>query len=277
MQITQMPLDLTGRDRENVQELYTRITTQASPMSNTVRCAQGKSRAMSSLARGGRGLLLATLLVVAAPDPVHAVGSGKAPWVGSTFGGAPCSGTNPSNFGPYDYTIHKDKLSVVELAHFNSNVENLFAGQNAAGPTTDIDYTLRVIPNHHRALNSAMQFHLQLEEYSQKHHKGKTGYKLRSPVECYMQRAVNYSPNDAISRMLFASFLHRKGHYDVADSQYKAARSLDPGNANIEYNYGLLLVDMERYGEARAVAKRLYAHNFPLPGLQNRLKAVGQW
>jgi len=222
-------------------------------------------------------LSVAVLLVVSIDT--WAVGDGSAPWVGMSHAGFACSGSNVGNFGPYDYVTRKDVLRVVENAHFTPRVQNLQGGENAAGPTSDLDYVLKVIPNHHLALNSAMQFHvLQLGKYQQLSQKRKqTGYRLKSPVECYLQRAINYSPGDATSRMLYAVFLQREGQLKQSAQQYEKALELAPTAQNIEYNYALVLVELKRYEPAREIAKRLYGDNFPLPGLKKRLQAAKEW
>ena len=208
-----------------------------------------------------------------------AAGDGAAPWVGMSHAGRLCSGSNVANYGPYDYVTRKDKLRVVENAHFTPRVQNLTGGENAAGPTSDLNYTLKVIPNHHLALNSVMQFHaLQVGKYQSLLKKGKQpGYSLNSPVECYLQRAINYSPSDATSRMLYAVFLQREGHLEQSAKQYEKALELAPMAQNIEYNYALVLVELKRYAAAREIAGRLYGDNFPLPGLKKKLKLANQW
>ncbi|MFT6051406.1 MAG: tetratricopeptide (TPR) repeat protein [Halioglobus sp.] len=208
-----------------------------------------------------------------------AAGDGHAPWMGMSHAGYPCSGSNVANYGPYDYVTRKDMLRVVENAHFTPRVQNLTGGENAAGPTSDLDYTLKVIPNHHLALNSAMQFHaLQLGEYQRLSEKRKqTGYRLKSPVECYLQRAINYSPGDATSRMLYAVFLQRESQLKESAEQYEKALEIAPAAQNIEYNYALVLVDLKRFSAAREIAERLYGDDFPLPGLKKKLKAANEW
>lgn len=208
-----------------------------------------------------------------------ALGVGSAPWVGESFRGVVCNGSNPSNFGPWDYTRNQNHLSVVHKAHFTSKVEQLRGGENATGPTSDIDYVLKVFPNHHRALNSAIRFHSRNKRkgYKAYQDKGMTGYSLRSPVECYLQRAINYSPNDAVSIMLYASLLYQEGNLELSLQNYKKARGLSPNSTNIEYNYALLLVDLQQYEEARSIAKKLYTAGFPLPGLKNKLIRADQW
>jgi hypothetical protein len=209
----------------------------------------------------------------------HALGEGTAPWVGDSFRGTPCTGSNAGNFGPWDYTRSQDKLPVVHNAHFTTRVEQLQGGENAAGPTSDLDYVLKVCPNHHRALNSALLFHYgdERQQYKSFQDKNVPGYKLHTPVECYLQRAINYSPKDSVSRMLYAGLLHRSDHLDLAKKQYDIARKLSPNSPNIEYNYALLLVDMEEYNEAKEIAQSLYSKGFPLPGLKNKLVHANMW
>jgi tetratricopeptide (TPR) repeat protein len=219
---------------------------------------------------------LASFLLVV--DPVSANGVGHAPWVGNDLNGAPCTGSDQKNYGPWDYRKHQGALPVVEKAHFTRRIELLVGGENDEGPATDIDYTLTKCPNHHRALNSMMQFHLINRGTSLARSGSFTaGWQLYSPAECYFQRALNYAPDDETTYMLFASFLHREGKTELAKQQYEKARELAPRSPNIEYNYALLLVDMQQYAEARQIAEDLYAHGFPLPGLKNKLVGVGEW
>ena len=65
--------------------------------------------------------------------------------------------SQPMQYGPYDYRIDKDKLPIVEIAHFTAQVESLLRGQSMASFAGDISYTLQRFPNHHRALMSVMR------------------------------------------------------------------------------------------------------------------------
>ena len=163
---------------------------------------------------------------------------------------------------------------MVELNHFTPKVEQLQGGLNSTGPTTDIDYTITKFPNHHRALNSALQWHLMERDATPRQG---TGFVLKTPMECYFQRALNYAPDDAITHMLYAALLQREARPEQAAKHYETARELAPNTPNIEYNYALLLLDLERYSEARDIAEKLYAQGFPLLGLKNRLVAQEQW
>jgi tetratricopeptide (TPR) repeat protein len=216
-------------------------------------------------------LLLLAALLPGTSITAFAGGQGTANWVGYSMKGTPCTGKDPHNFGPYDYTkTDHSQFSVVHKAHFSSDVEYLRGGKAGINASGGIDYTLTVIPNHHRALNSAIK--LQLRNKA-----GDMSDSPRSPAECYLQRAIAYSPDDATAYMLYGMLMHRYERYEESLKLYQRALELSPGSANLDYNYALLLTDMERYGEARKIADKLYSAGFPLPGLKNRLSAAGEW
>ena len=80
-----------------------------------------------------------------------------------TFGadnyGASQCGSLENGFGPFDYrTAPADKRRLVEGAHFTRDVEQLIRGHTSSTPVGDLNYTLRVFPNHPRALYALMQW-----------------------------------------------------------------------------------------------------------------------
>lgn len=204
--------------------------------------------------------------------------AGHAPWPGQSFDGSPCSG-HTETYGPYDYLyrheqatgsprIAKGSLRVVEKYHFNSSVESLTRGMTTVSPLGDLSYTLHAWPNHHRALNTAIKARLQTwPKYNRKY----------PTAECYLQRAIKFSPKDGITHMLYGMLLQRTGKKDKAVTSYKKAIQLLPHNMQIKYNYALLLVDLKKYKEAKAIASKVYQQGFPLPGLRNKLKRAGKW
>jgi len=194
-----------------------------------------------------------------------AIAQGAAPWVGETLKGGPCP-SRGQGYGPFDYlnrSALSQQLYLVESAHFTPAVENLVKG-NTGTLVGDLAYTLMAWPNHHRALNSMMREQARRE----------ASY-LRSgnipPMECYFQRAINYSSRDSMLFMLFGMFLHKTGHTEPALSQYEKGESISPDNLQLLYNKGLLLVDMGKFDQAEAIAEKVYAQDFPLPGLKKRL------
>ncbi len=226
---------------------------------------------LQSRTAGCLALVLA-LCVALASGEAAAQGkkSVKAPWVGKTAEGKPCQGGQPTS-GPFDYLQrrqHAGPLRVVEENHFDSNVENLIKGISTE-PMGDIDFTLRAFPNHHRALNSAVKFRLRHKRWPQKS-KG-------VQAECYLQRAINFSPNDPVAYALLGYTLHKLGNPQRAVEPYKTAIEQNPGDMMLKYNLALALTDLKRYRQARKYAEEVYAVGFPLPALQRRLEEVGHW
>lgn len=204
------------------------------------------------------GLMI--FLAVLTTVPTHAASAKKdaAPWVGDTLAGGPCIG-NPQGYGPYDYLLRSQltyELNIVEQYHFNELKQEL-------------DYTLRAWPNHHPALYQAVR--QRIDSWNKK-----TPAK-RTPAECYLQRAVNFSPKDATAHMLYAMLLHSTSHQKQALAQYRKALEAEPNHVQARYNLGLLLVELEEYEEANEIARNLYSRGYPLPGLKNKLIDANAW
>lgn len=172
-------------------------------------------------------------------------------------------------YGPFDYTnpAHKhDKLPVVETHHFDSDVESLVRGKSGS-VISDIDYTLRAFPNHHRALYAVARYQLR-------------GGRIEKPfrsAECYFDRAIRFKPDDGMVYMVYGVYLHRKGDLHQASEQYNRALALMPSSAEVHYNLGLLNVDLKDYQSAKANALRAEKLGYPLQGLKNKLRKLGVW
>jgi tetratricopeptide (TPR) repeat protein len=196
----------------------------------------------------------------------------KAPWVGADLVGNPCIGGR-QGYGPFDYSqrqsIDPHHLDIVEGAHFTSEVENLVAGHSGY-LDGDLDYTLRAWPNHHRALLSIARYQFKINS---KLAKGK----LITPPECYFQRAINFSPKDAVTASLYGYYLRETRHFKDAALAYEEALKLAPNTAKIEYAYSLLLIDLKQYDNALIQAKNAYQHGRPPQGLKNILIKLGVW
>lgn len=225
---------------------------------------------MTCLFDNSTAILLCGIAAYSVAEPLKS----SAPWVGESLEGVPCA-PRFQGFGPYDYTKtlsyqYQHNLFLVESAHFNKKVENLQEGAKRKHHLlTDIDYTLRAWPNHHRALDTVIRYRLRAGKPYQSTEMG--------PAECYLQRAIHFSPQDATSRMLYGMLLHRQQQPLKALQLYRAAETLAPHDWNTLYNLGLVLVDLERYPEAKVYAERLYTRNFPIQGLKNKLIEQGQW
>ncbi|SFU75104.1 TPR repeat-containing protein [Nitrosomonas eutropha] len=176
-----------------------------------------------------------------------------------------------SSFGPFDYMDRfnlKKELDIVEAYHFTSNVENMISGQSTV-IGGDLNYTLHAWPNHHRAL-------VTLFKYSIKEKSTRIAG-LKWPVECYFDRAIRMNTKDAQVRSIYSAFLSHHNRNKEALKQLRVAANLEPNNATILYNLGLLYFKQKNYEKAGHYAEQAYALDFPLPGLRNKLIRAGKW
>lgn len=171
-------------------------------------------------------------------------------------------------YGPYDYRSDKDKLQIVEFHHLTPQVVSLVS-RPSGGNGADLDYTLRAFPNHPVAL-------MTMAKLGEKEKTAKPAG-ARYTVECYFQRALRFRNDDAIVRVLYASYLSKAGKRVEALSQLNEAARLGIDSANANYNMGLIFYDLKEYEKALYHAQEAYRLGFPLPGLRDKLKRVGKW
>jgi tetratricopeptide (TPR) repeat protein len=174
-------------------------------------------------------------------------------------------------YGPFDYLKRSEfaqNFYLVESTHFTSEVENLIKG-NAGSLGGDLDYTLRAIPNHHRALASLAKLALREKTTRVRGTKWST--------ECYFNRATRFSPNDAGVRNLYGGYLYKLGRTNEAIAQLTEAVRLDPENATAQHNLGLIYFQKKDYEKAVIHAKKAGSLGFPLPGLKSKLIELGKW
>ena len=178
-------------------------------------------------------------------------------------------------YGPYDYTnyVHYTvNLPEVESHHFNESVESLSGGLSSFKAINDLDYTLRTFPNHHRALAAVSNYAVQVNFSDiEVMESGMPG------IECYFKRAVEFKPDDSIVRLIYGSFLHRKGQYELAKLQYNKALEIDPSSAEAHYNLGLYYHDRGNLSMAVQHGRKAYELGYPLQGLKNKLIKKGVW
>ncbi|WP_210394983.1 tetratricopeptide repeat protein [Motiliproteus sediminis] len=170
-------------------------------------------------------------------------------------------------YGPYDYTnmAQRDKLPIVLGAHFTSEVERLVAGNTSTDPYGDLNYTLRAIPNYHRALYAISRYDLRYPDRNKQ--------LQRMGAECFFERAVYFSPQDYVAYMLYGLHLHRLKRYREALEFYKTALSLNDVSAELHNNIGLLYFNMGDIDNADVHARRSKELGYPLNGLSEKIKA----
>ena len=178
-------------------------------------------------------------------------------------------GSLENGYGPYDYRTDHSKLPIVTGAHFTAPVEALIRGSTATRPGPDIDYTLRAIPNHHRALLSMIKL-------GEKEKTSKPSGS-RYSVQCWLERAVTFRPDDAIVRMIYSGFLSSAGNLNEANKQLEFATAYAKDNAFTHYNIGLHYFDLKNYDKALAQAHKAIGLGFNHADLRNQLVAAGKW
>ena len=181
---------------------------------------------------------------------------------------SPC-GSLQNAFGPLDYRTQRgDALFMVESHHFTREVETLVRGHDSylGG---DLDYTLRAFPNHHRALLAVIR-------YGEKIKKAQAPDMPRT-VECYLERAIRWKPDDTTARLIYATYLVKNARIHDAGEQLEFAARSSADNPFTQYNVGLIYLDAHDYERALRQAHIAYALGFPRPDLKDKLVAAGKW
>lgn len=171
--------------------------------------------------------------------------------------------------GPWDYRTRPPRLATVESFHYTPRVEHLLRGASSENPSRDLEFVFRYFPNHHRALVTLVRLAERDRTTMLK------GAKLS--VECHFDRALRFTPDDAIVRMLYAQFLLKQDRADEAMRHLEIVRVEKPDDAFTQYNLGLIYLDAGRFAEALTQAHRAMELGFPRPDLKDRLLQAGQW
>lgn len=179
-------------------------------------------------------------------------------------------GSLENDFGPHDYRTASQKTrKLVERYHFTQGVETLTKGESTVRIGGDIHYTLRAFPNHHRALTAMIR----LAEREKRETPIGAGY----TVSCYIERAIEWRPDDVTVRTIAASFYAKRKDKEVALEHLAAARDTAGVNPQVHYNLGLIYFQVGEYEEAVRSARIAYDGGISLPGLREKLKSIKRW
>lgn len=185
--------------------------------------------------------------------------------------------TFTKNGPPFDYNdpsdLARERLRLAEGAHFTKSVRSGVSG-NAGSLIGDLDFVLRVFPNHPYAL-SVMADVQQRPGFSRRYALRKDKY--YPTLSCYFQRALQVAPNDAAVYLVMAIHQHKLKRFEQAKSHYQKAITLKPDAAEAHYNFGLLLVSTGELEQALQHAHTAYNLGYPLPGLKEKLRNRGVW
>ncbi len=173
---------------------------------------------------------------------------------------------NPA--GPFDYRNEREMLQLVEGHHFGPPVEALLRGVSGT-VGADIAYVLRWYPNHHRALLAMTRLY-ERQKWAQPEG-------AQWSIDCYYERALRFRSDDVIVRLLFASYLAKRGRNQEAAAQLGQV-TVDAGdNGFTHYNVGLQYFELGLYDQALESAHRALQYGFPRTDLADRLRAAGRW
>jgi tetratricopeptide (TPR) repeat protein len=180
-----------------------------------------------------------------------------------------CGDPFQNAYGPFDYrTATPDQKNIVEQHHFTPAVESLRAGITGT-VGGELDYTLRAFPNHARALMAMVRLGQRDKTTKPKG--------AQYTVECFVERAVQFRPDDPSVRQIRGIYLSLQRKYARAVEDFQAAIQQQPNNANAHYNLGLAYFELGNYEQAQEEAKLAQSLGFPLEGLKNKLKTKGKW
>jgi hypothetical protein len=187
-------------------------------------------------------------------------------------------GSLEASTGPFDYRTARyvtergeytrGLLRDVEINHFRPEIENLIRRGNAYFGD-DLNYTLMVFPNHHRALVAMRR--LGVLERTDKP-KG-----AKYPVECYFERALRFAPDDHIARGLYANFLTDSGRREEAERHLDLAASEAAGNPLAQRNLGILYLVNGNLEKALAQAHLAEQLGADISALRKMLEEKGAW
>ncbi|WP_310386408.1 hypothetical protein [Roseateles sp.] len=174
-----------------------------------------------------------------------------------------------NGYGPFDYRKYQGAGDIVTGAHFTPIVKSLRAGKTAATAGPDIAYTLRAIPNYPEALVAVIR----LGE------KEKTDKPIGMPhtVECWLERAVRFQPDDSVARMIFATYLNNRQRKAEARVQLNIVKEMAEDNPFTHFNLGMIYADLGDHDDALEQAHLALELGHPSIGLRERLRAVGKW
>ena len=183
-----------------------------------------------------------------------------------------CGNPFINHYGPYDYrTAGPTVRKIVEEVHFTPGIETMTRPKNTMFHEMgqDVEYTLSVFPNHHRALITMERLSIRWKQDPA------PGSKL--PVECWFDRAVRYRPDDTVARALFAQFLGRRNRSADAVRHLEFASDQAKENALSQYNIGLVFLELGQHERALRQAHRALSMGYTRTDLADSLKKIGKW
>jgi hypothetical protein len=167
------------------------------------------------------------------------------------------------------------RIKRVENVHFQPEMESLNLKLFSIDRLTDeFHYTLRMFPNHPRALLAMSK--LERMAGGKLPQRTATRFIPKITADCFFDRAVRFRPNDKAVRMVHGIHLQQRGKQKEALAEYELAESLGEDGPNLYYNLGLLHADMKNWDKAYEYGAKAERAGFMLPGLRGKLERAGR-
>lgn len=192
---------------------------------------------------------------------------------------------NFQNIGPWDYADPSSSVSTgedpmgrikrVENVHFNPDMQALNTKRYTIDRlTAEIHYTLRILPNHPRALMAISR--LERMAGGKLPQRSATPFTPKLTADCFFDRAIRFRPEDKAVRFVYGIHLQQRGKLKEALTEYQLAERLGEESANFYYNVGLLYADLGNWDKAYEYADKAQRAGLMLPGLRGKLEKAGR-
>jgi len=194
-------------------------------------------------------------------------------------------------YGPFDYyDPPKGSLSLVERPHFGAITQERAKRGDWCWYWSDVDYTLRVFPNHPRALE-AMAKYLEEHQACPKDERGTALKDIMAEIEAgdwreknadyYFINGIKFRPKQTATRILYGKYLYKIGRLKDALIQLSDAEKLDAASGETHYYMGLAYADLGDYQNAKSHAVKArnlgYKADKKSPDLRGKLIKAGVW
>ena len=194
-------------------------------------------------------------------------------------------------YGPFDYyDPPKGSLSLVERPHFGAITQERAKRGDWCWYWSDLDYTLRVFPNHPRAIE-AMAEYLKEHQACPKDNKAAALKDIVAGIEegdwreknadYYYEIGIKFRPKQTAARILYGKYLYKMGRLKDALKQLSDAEKLDPASGETHYYMGLAYADSGDYLNAKSHAIKAHKLGYKVdeksPDLRGKLVKAGVW
>lgn len=191
-------------------------------------------------------------------------------------------------YGPFDYyKASSASITLVERAHFSVKTFEFARTKQWCAYWRDVDYTLRVFPNHPVALVKMAEFlkkHRACPEQTRKKKQSledlineidEGDWKLRTP-EFYYEKGISYQPQYPETRVLYAKYLYEANKLNSALETLTQAEKIEPKSPDVHYYLGLVYLKKRDIGQAKQHTDEAYKLGYKSQDLKDNLAKSGK-